>query len=116
MRADIAEDACTLHYEKAGKEHMLKLYMGEYGPLSFPDKYFGKRIGVRDTHYRCVSAGAWADDGTLIGMIYAVDDYLGTLKMQLTFADEDLTVFMAKSAEAFFDDYSGYLSGHAVEG
>ena len=116
MRVDIAEDACTLTYEKHTGVHSLKLYMGEYGPLIFPDKYYGKQIGIRDTNYRCVSSGAWERDNTLLGQIYAVDDYLGTLKMQLTFGDGDLTVFMAKNAEAFFDDYRGYLAGHAAKG
>lgn len=115
MQLDIAEDACTLHYEKTDGVHALKFYMGGYGPLTFPDKYYGRRIGQRDANYGCVSAGAWERDSTLIGIIYAVDDYLGTLKIQLTFTDDDLTVFMSKSAEAFFDDYRGYLAGHAAK-
>ena len=49
-------------------------------------------------------------------MIYAVDDYLGTLKMQLSFVDDDLTVFMTKGAEAFFDDYRGYFSRSRKKG
>ncbi len=116
MRVDVAQDACTLTYEKRTGVHSLKLYMGAYGDLIFPDAYFGRQIGVADTRYRCVSAGAWERENTLLGRIYAVDDYLGTLKMQLTFVGEDLTVFMTKNAEAFFDDYRGYLAGHAAKG
>lgn len=115
MRVDLAQDAYTLTYERRTGMHSLKLHMGEYGALIFPDKYFGKRIGVADTHYHCVSAGVWERGSTLLGMVYAVDDYLGTLKMQLTFTDNDLTVFMTKNAEAFFDDYRGYLAGHAIK-
>ena len=116
MRLDVAEDACTLTYEKPSGVHSLTLPMGAYQPITFPEPYFGRRIGVKDTHYRCVSAAAWERDNTLIGTIYAVDDYVGTLRMQLTFKGDTLTVFMTKFAEAFFDDYRGYLSGHAVKG
>ena len=59
MRVDIGEDVCTLTYEKRTGVHALKLHMGKYGPLLFPDKYSGKRICTRDTNYRCVSAGSW---------------------------------------------------------
>lgn len=115
MRVDITPEMCTLTYEKGTGVHSIPLHMGQYGPMTFPDAYSGVRVGVLDRHYQCVSAGAWERDNTLLGMVYAVDDYLGTLKMQLTFVDDDLTVFMTKSAEAFFDDYRGYLAGHAVK-
>lgn len=114
MQVDITLGCCTLTYEKGSGVHQIPLFMNGYGAFDFPDAYFGERIGRKDRHYRCVSAGAWERESTLIGMVYAVDDYLGTLKMQLTFADDDLTVFMTKAAEAFFDDYRGYLAGHAV--
>ena len=48
-------------------------------------------------------------------MVYSVDDYVGTLKMQFSFEDDTLTVFMTKNAENFFGDYRGYLAGHAVK-
>ncbi len=115
MKVDVAEDACTVHYEKGTGVHSLKMYMGEYGPLTFPEKYAGKRIGVLDTNYQCVSAGAWRSDNTFLGMIYSVDDYLGCIRMQLTFKDDTLTVFMTKFAEDFFGDYRGYIAGHAVK-
>lgn len=115
MRVDVEEDKCVLTYEKATGVHSIPLHMGKFGAMTFPDAYHGRRIGILDQRYQCVSAGAWERDSTLLGVVYAVDDYLGTLKMQLTFVDDDLTVFMTKNAEDFFTDYRGYLSGHAVK-
>jgi len=46
--------------------------------------------------------------------VYAVDDYLGTIKIQLTFVEDTLTVFAVRAAENFFNDFRGYLPGRAV--
>ncbi len=115
MQVDVRSDACTLRYEKKTGVHTLPLFMGRFGELRFPDAYFGKRVGIADTHYRCVSAAGWDSPNTLLGMVYAVDDYLGPLKMQLTFVDDTLSVFMTTGAEAFFGDYRGVLAGRALK-
>lgn len=113
MRVEIADDLCLLRYENPTGEHALKLGMGHYEPQLFPEKYYGGRIGVQDRNYRSIGAGAWVQDNALIGTIYAVDDYIGTLKLQLTFSRDELCVYMSKFAEHFFDEYTGFLTGHA---
>lgn len=115
MQVDVDGDGYTLTYDKGCGEQSIRLYRNEYGPFLFPDQYAGKRIGVLDRNYQCVSAAAWPLENTLLGLIYSVDDYVGTLKIQLTFVDDTLTVFMTKFAENFFNDYRGYLAGHAVK-
>ncbi len=113
MRVEITDDICTLHYENPTGVHTLRLGMGRYEAQLFPELYYGKKIGTRDRHYQTIAAGAWAADDALVGTLYAVDDYLGTLKMQLTFYQDELCVFMTKAAEDFFNEYRGYLAGHA---
>lgn len=115
MRVDISDERCVLTYENRTGQHTLPLHMDGYKPFIFPEKYFGKRIGTADTSYPSLSAGAWSKENSLLGIVYAVGDYMGTLKMQLSFTKEHLTVFMTKAAEWFFDDYRGYLVGHAVK-
>ena len=115
MRVEVGDGVCTLTYEKKTGVHSIELFMGRYGDFSFPDAYWGRRIGVSDTHYHCISAAAWDNDNTLLGLVHSVDDYLGTIKMQLSFVGDTLTVFWTVSAEAFFGDYRGYLAGHAVK-
>lgn len=112
MRVDVDETVCTLTYEKKGEVLQLPLYIGEYGGFAFPEKFSGKRSGVLDTNYRCMSQIAWDSEDTLVGTIYCVDDYLGNIRIQLTFVEDTLTVMMVKAAEGFFDDYRGYLCGH----
>ncbi len=112
MRVDMDEDKAVLTYENRTGEHTFPLFMGRYEGFLFPEKYFGTRIGTFDREYKCISAAAWTLPNTLLAIVYAVDDYVGRLKMQFTFSDGNMTVFMTKAAEAFFDDYRGYLVGH----
>ncbi len=115
MRVDVSDKCYTLTYDKGQGEQVIKLFRGGYDFFEFPDKYAGKRINVMEKNYRCISAAAWPLENTLLGLVYSVDDYVGTLKMQLSFEDDTLTVFMTKNAENFFGDYRGYLAGHAVK-
>lgn len=111
MRVDADEEKLTLTYEKPSGVHSFSLGMGKWLEIVFPDAYAGKNIAVMDTHYRCRTAAVWADDHTLIGKVFSVDDYLGCIKLQLTFKGDTLTIFWTKYAENFFGDYRGYICG-----
>ena len=52
-------------------------------------------------------------ENTLVGCIYSVDDYLGSIKIQFTFVEDTMTIFATRWAENFFNDWRGYLAGHA---
>ena len=115
MKVDFEDGKCVLTYQKRGEQGSFPLYLGEYGNFLFPEKYAGKRIDILDTNYRCISQAAWDSETTLVGNVYAVDDYLGSIKIQLTFIEDTLTVFAVRSAENFFNDFRGYLPGRAVK-
>ena len=100
-----------MRFRKRGEELSIPLYLGRYGEFLFPEKFAGRKIDVWDTNYRCVSTAAWDSEHTLIGEVFSVDDYLGSIRMQFTFVDDTLTVFMTAAAENFFQDYRGYLAG-----
>ena len=113
----IEPDKCRLQYEKAdGNVNELVFGMGKYEHQLFPEKYFGKRIGVRDTRYKCIGAAAWTDENALVCTLYSIDDHLGSIKLQLTFDDDDVCGFMKKAAEWFFEDYQGFISGKKSNG
>ncbi|MDY4139849.1 MAG: serine hydrolase [Eubacteriales bacterium] len=109
-----SDGLCTMTYSKRGEVLTLPLFLGRYGEFLFPEKYPGKNIAVKDTNYRCVSAAVWRGEHTLIGDIYAVDDYLGSIRLQCTFMGDTLTMLMTAAAENFFLDYRGFLSGRLV--
>jgi len=111
----IEGDKSRFQYANESGEHELVFGMGKYEQQEFPEKYFGERISIRDTHYSCIGAGAWTDDNAFLGTIYAIGDYLGSIRFQLTFAEDEVCGCMAKAAEWFFDEYQGFLTGHALK-
>ena len=116
MKLDFTEDCCTLTYEKHDQVDSFPLYIGEFGEqFLFPEKAAGKRIDILDTNYRCVSQGAWDMENTLVGCIYSVDDYLGSIKIQFTLVEDTMTIFATRGAENFFNDWRGYLAGHLAK-
>ncbi len=116
MKLDFDAEKVTLTYDKRGKVDSFPLYLGEFGPeFLFPEKAAGKRIDILDTNYRCMSQAAWDLENTLVGNVFAVDDYLGSIKIQFAFVEDTMTIFATKWAENFFNDWRGYLAGHVVK-
>ena len=111
MSVDITPGKCILNYENNTGEHSITLGMGEYFFQKFPEKYFGVQIGTEDTYYDSVAAGAWQDENTLSGIIYSIDDYLGSIHLTLNFSKDKLHVSMKKTAEWFFNTYQGSAEG-----
>jgi len=111
MSIDITPEKCILHYENSTGEHSIILGMGEYIFQKFPEKYYGVQIGTRDTNYDAIATGAWRDNNTLTGVIYSIDDHLGSINLTMSFSDNKLHVTMRKVAEWFFDAYQGSAEG-----
>ncbi len=115
MKFDFAEDRLVMTYRKPSGVHTLTFGIKKYISQPFPDVYSGEQLEKTKKHYESIAAAAWDSENTLIGMIYSVDAYLGSIKMQLTFREDGLTVFWTKFAENFFGDYRGYIAGHRTE-
>ena len=113
MSVDIASEKCTLNYENNTGEHSIILGMGEYIFQKFPEKYYGIQIGTEDSNYDSVATGAWQDENTLSGVLYSIDDYLGSIYLTLSFSKDKLNVSMKKTAEWFFNTYQGTAEGNA---
>ena len=115
LRLIVESDKCKLEYENETGTHEFVFGMKAFEPFLFPELNFGKQIGIKDTYYKCVGAGAWVSGHTFLGTIYSIDDYMGSIKMQLTFSEDEVTGLMVKAAEWFFDEYQGFISGKAEE-
>ena len=104
---------CRMHFENATGEHTFELSLGGYMAGTFPEThYYGAQIGTPLGHgYKCMASAAWADENTLVSKVFITDDYLGTLKMQFTFGEEDVSVLMTKAAEWFLNEYQGFAYG-----
>ena len=113
ISVDVAPDKCILHYENNTGKHSLTLGMGKYIFQKFPEKYYSVRIGTKDKNYDAIATGAWQDENTLSGVIYAIDDYFGSIHLTISFSNGNVKVTMRKTAEWFFDTYQGAAEGAA---
>ena len=114
MSVYITSEKCILLYENGAGTHCVILGMGEYIFQKFPEKYHSVQIGTKDRNFDTIAAAAWQDENTLSGMIYSIDDHLGSITITLSFSDGKVRVSMRKVAEFFFDTYQGTAEGSAL--
>lgn len=58
---------------------------------------------------RCAASGSWLSDGTFYIKVHIIDSYVGSVHFQLSFGEDDLTVFMRKREESLFQEFNGHL-------
>lgn len=63
--------------------------------------------------YRAAVSGAFRRDDTFLIHAHLVDECVGNLYIQLVFKDNDVTVMMRKFEETMFNEFEGFLCGHA---
>ena len=55
------------------------------------------------------ASGAWLFDDTLFIKAHIIDAYVGSVQFQLSFRNDELTVFMNKKEESLFREFNGHL-------
>ena len=85
MQAELTKDELTLSYEKPNGCFALRFGLGKWLDFRFPEKYAGRNIARMNTNYRCLTQAVWESENTLLCKVFSVDDYLGSIRMQLTF-------------------------------
>jgi len=110
-----------MKYTNATGNHEIRFGICKYEDeiREFPEThYFGRKIGVpKGSGYKYKASGAWFNDETLMIYLYVIDDYFGTLKINVRFSDggKHITLFMTKMAEWFLDEYDGIANGDLAE-
>lgn len=110
------EKTGRMEYKNSTGEHCIKFGFGSYIEGKFPqENYYGEQMGkVPGIRYDCVSSAAWADENTLIIYVYIVDNYCGTLKINVTFRENEISLLMVSAAEWFLDEYQGFAGGYFI--
>ena len=114
-------DIGVMKYTNATGNHEIRFGICKYEDeiREFPEThYFGRKIGVpKGSGYKYKASGAWFNDETLMIYLYVIDDYFGTLKINVRFSDggKHITLFMTKMAEWFLDEYDGIANGDLAE-
>ena len=80
--------------------------------------YFG--IGKLETgtftkdQYRYAGSGAWIDEDSFYIRLHIIDSCIGSLHFQLSFQDEEITVFVKKMEESLFQEFTGHFHGKSI--
>lgn len=100
VRFDFNGEEGLFEYENKEGRHKLSFGLGKHIMQKFPVN-----------NYECISSAAWVDENSLVLYTYIIDDYFATLKINVTFDEDTVTILMRKSAELFLNEYSGFASG-----
>ena len=84
------------------KEYTLTCGLGTYSPFTFA----GYNLS-------CYGTAMWQDKNILLIRILILDEYMGSITMTAHFSEdfERINVFLKKTEESLFWDFSGYLTG-----
>ncbi len=96
----------TIEFGKAG-------YGNQFG--IFPEEGYSKEVGGMPEpghKYKYAASAGWKSDNTISLFVQIIDDYFGNFTADFTFTDDQVELKMAKSAEAFLNNYHGTATGH----
>lgn len=57
------------------------------------------------------ASGEWLSENTLYIRAHIIDEYVGSVRFEITFNDNNVTVFMKKVEESLFSEFNGHLYG-----
>lgn len=103
VRLEVNGDEGKLILTKGEKEHIIPFGFGKHVNHPFPE-----------CGYDCISSAAWQGTGTLLILSNIIDDYVGTVKINVTVKGDTITLHMKKAAELFVEDYNGFASGEII--
>ena len=100
MQLSWVKDVGTLHYTLKGQKCDLSFGMGRHVTKYFP--------GYNQFY---AGDGIWLADGSLYLYFHIIDAYVGNVRMQFSFDENRVTVFLKKNEESLFAEYQGHLVG-----
>ncbi|MDE5865007.1 MAG: beta-lactamase family protein, partial [Lachnospiraceae bacterium] len=92
------QDSGSLSFIYKHEPYTIKFGIGNMQTGSFP---------IYNQNY--AASGAWLSDGTLYIKAHIIDAYVGSVHFQLSFGENDLTIFMRKKEESLFKEFNGHL-------
>lgn len=105
-------------YENRRGRKELRFGLGKYVLSEFPeDGYYGDTIGVpAGRGYRCMTAAVFTEPKKLVLTCYLIDAYFGNFTATFCGKDNEIALYMQKTAEWFLDDYQGFSAGFIEAG
>lgn len=97
-RTDTSDTVGSLTFTINDKEHSFTFGIDHLVTGHFP---------IYNLNY--AASGVWLNPNTLYIKVHIIDSYVGNLHFQLSFRENDLTIFMKKQEESLFGEFNGHL-------
>ena len=118
IRFNFEDNKGTLTYKNRQGEKKLYFKMCENEFFKFPQENYSDMVATipQPGHmYDCACSAAWCEENKLKIFVQIIDKYFGELCMTFSFKDDRIAIRMAKSAEAFLNEYQGFACGKAIK-
>lgn len=97
------QGSCAISFMQGARTHTINFGIGSMREGSFP---------IYNTPY---TAGAmWSRDNVLYIKAHLIGECVGSVHFQLFFEQNEITVFMRKIEETYFQEFEGHLQGHLI--
>lgn len=115
-KLSFSENGGVWSYKNESGECTIDFGIGCYKYGIFPNKnYFGDTIGVpRNSGYEYMASGAWTEENKFVLRVFIIDDYFGNMTVSFSFKEEEIAIYMSKTAEWFLDEYQGFSAGKVM--
>lgn len=113
IRLDLNGKKGVFAYTNEQGDKEIPFGMGENVFDKFPQDGYSDMVGTKcgDKRYDCAASAAWISPTILLLKVQVIDKYFGNLHIQFGFKDDEVGVFMTKTAENFMNEYQGYAAG-----
>lgn len=118
VRFDLDGDRGVLTYENAQGVKKLPFGFGHNEFSKFPEEGYSNLIATLPEpghRYDCAVSADWPEERKLRIKVQIIDKYFGNLSMEFGFKGDEVGVYMQKNAEAFLEEYQGYMSGRVQD-
>ncbi len=113
IKFELDRNKGIFYYTNAQGDKELPFGIGENAFSKFPQDGYSDEVGSQkgNKRYDCATSAAWTDDKTLLLKVQIIDKYFGNLHMHFGFKNNEVGIYMTKSAEDFLNEYQGYAGG-----
>ncbi len=98
-----AHGTSTLSFKQEGRTHTINFGVGSMQESSFP---------IYNIPY--TAGGMWSRGNVLYIRAHLIGECVGSVHFQLFFEPNEVTVFMRKIEETYFQEFEGHLQGHLI--
>lgn len=115
---DLNGDNGVLTYKNAQGVKKLPFGFGHNVFSKFPQENYSDLVATvpePGNLYDCAVSADWPEERKLRIKVQIIDKYFGNMSMEFGFKDDRVGIFMAKTAEAFLEEYHGYANGRRID-